>query len=132
MVRSLPAALASCLALALLTGCGPTERPAATPAPPASAPAAAVGLDRVMGHEAPALLALFGQPALDVREGPARKLQFRSSICVLDAYLYPPATGGEPKVTWIDARTPTGPDLDRASCIAALARAERPKPRARR
>jgi hypothetical protein len=43
-------------------------------------------------------------------------------VCVLDAYLYPPAAGKEPVVTWIDARRPTGEDFDRASCIAALTR----------
>ena len=132
MARSLPLPLTPLAALALLAGCGPTERPAPIPAPPPAVAAPAVGLDRVMGHDAAGLQALFGAPALDVHEGPARKLQFRSTVCVLDAYLYPPATGGEAKVTWIDARTPTGPDLDRASCIAALARVERPKPKPHR
>jgi hypothetical protein len=82
-----------------------------------------------MGQTAPALTALFGSSTLDVREGQARKLQFRSPACVLDAYLYPPANGGEAKVTWIDARTPVGADFDRASCIASLARVEPPKPK---
>ena len=43
-----------------------------------------------MGQSAQALVALFGDANLDVREGPARKLQFSSPVCVLDAYLYPP------------------------------------------
>lgn len=76
-----------------------------------------------MGRDAPVLLALFGPAALDLREGPARKLQFRGPACTLDAYLYPPPAGGAPRVTWVDARTPVGADMDRASCVAALARA---------
>ena len=75
-----------------------------------------------MAQEARALTALFGPAELDLREGPAHKLQYRGSACVLDAYLYPPAGGGEPRVTWIDARTPQGGDFDRASCVAALTR----------
>lgn len=75
-----------------------------------------------MGTEARALIAQFGAPALDQREGPARKLQFRGTACVLDAYLYPPAGGGTPRVTWIDARNPRGNDIDRSACIAALSR----------
>ena len=61
------------------------------------------------------------QPDLDLREGPARKLQFLGPACVLDAYLYPPRSGrGEPVVTYVDARQPDGRDMDRASCVAAL------------
>ncbi|NIJ08171.1 hypothetical protein FHS31_001788 [Sphingomonas vulcanisoli] len=107
-------------ALLLLAACGETgtQRPASI-APP---PRAVSGVDRVMGHDAKALALLFGRPALDLHEGAAHKLQFRGVACVLDAYLYPPAGGGEPKVTWIDARTPAGADFDRASCVAALAR----------
>ena len=73
-----------------------------------------------MGRNARALVALLGDPGLDVREGPARKLQFLGPACVLDAYLYPPRGGGEPVVTHVDARMPDGRDIDRASCVAAL------------
>lgn len=103
----------------LLAGCATTSTPAPTPivhAPPPS------GLDRVIGRDARALQILFGEPDLDVREGPARKLQYTGPICVLDAYLYPPSTGREPIVRHLDARTPAGEDFDRASCIAALSR----------
>jgi hypothetical protein len=81
----------------------------------------------VLGRTAAVLSAQLGRPALDIREGTARKLQFESPACVLDAYLYPPAAGGEPIVTHLDARLPDGRDMDRASCIAALvaARARR-------
>lgn len=110
-------------ALVPLAGCA---MPVAAPPPPAVAasppPVAQVGLERVMGREAAAVIALLGTPALDLREGPARKLQFRGAACVLDAYLYPPVEGGPARVTYLDARTPQGGDLDRASCIAALVR----------
>lgn len=109
-------------ALFLIAGCAPAPQP--IPAPPLLSTA---GLDRVMGKDARTLTALFGEPGLDIREGPARKLQFASDVCVLDLYLYPPAAGSVPVVTYVDARRPTGEDFDRASCVAALAR--RPQPR---
>lgn len=84
-----------------------------------------VGLERVIGQNATGLIALFGQPDADTREGPARKLQFAGPICVLDAYLYPKegnGSGGEQRVTYLDAREPDGSTIDRASCVAALTR----------
>lgn len=80
------------------------------------------GLDRVIGKTATQLVALFGPADLDGREGQARKLQFVGPVCVLDTYLYPSKDGAEPVATYIDARLPTGDDIDRASCIAALSR----------
>ena len=116
------------LALLALAGCATVAPPAPAPAPvrapaaPTPAPPAGAGLDRVMGQDAHALEELFGTPNQDVREEGARKLQFASTACVLDAYLYAKAAGREPVVTWIDARLPSGDDIDRASCIAALSR----------
>jgi hypothetical protein len=106
--------------LALLTACASTGPVTVSAAPPPVRIEA--GLDRVMGKDARALIALFGSPDQDVREEPARKLQYASNICVLDAYLYPSAAGREPVVTHVDARLPNGDDIDRASCIAALSR----------
>lgn len=80
------------------------------------------GLERVVGQNAQALEGLFGKPDLDVHEASARKLQYSSAICVLDAYLYPPKAKSEPIVTHVDARQPDGRDIDRASCVAALVR----------
>ena len=80
------------------------------------------GQEGVIGRDARTLIGQFGEPDLDIREGTARKLQFAGPACILDAYLYPRAGGGEPLVTHIDARLPDGRDMDRASCIAALTR----------
>ena len=80
------------------------------------------GLDRVMGRNATSLISLFGNADQDVREDNSRKLQFSSGICILDAYLYTPAKGKEPLVSYVDARQPDGGPIDRASCVAALTR----------
>ncbi len=114
---------AAILALSLLAaGCTSSERPATAAAPRIPIPRAA-GLDRVLGQSATALTQVFGRPDLDLIEGPARKLQFGSTICVLDAYLYSPASArGEPVVTHIDTRQRDGSSIDRASCVAALMR----------
>jgi len=110
---------------ALVAGCVAPVREAAAPAvrPPVAPPPPVYsnnGLESVMGQSARALISLFGNPDLDVREGSARKLQFLGPVCVLDAYLYPPRAGAEPVVTHIDARLPDGRDIDRSSCVAAL------------
>ncbi len=113
------------LAGAALAGCVPrtVEAPPVPAAGPPPAPAySTAGLESVMGRGARALVALFGNPDLDVREGAARKLQFLGPACVLDAYLYPPGSGGDPVVTHVDARLPDGRDMDRSSCVAALSR----------
>jgi hypothetical protein len=117
----------SLAAMMLVAGCASTrtEAPPVGPAPRAvqrPVPYNSTGLESVIGRTARALETQFGRPALDVREGAARKLQFAGPACVLDAYLYPPKGGGEPIVTHVDARLPDGRDLDRASCVAALSR----------
>jgi hypothetical protein len=89
----------------------------------AATPVAAQGPSGIIGSNAAALVAQLGRADLDLREGPARKLQFLGPACVLDAYLYPPRGGrGEPVVTHIDARLPDGREMDRSSCVAALSR----------
>jgi hypothetical protein len=112
------------LAAALLAGCvSPRNEPppAAVTAQPVVQTYARQGLESVMGRNARTLTSLLGSPGLDIREGPARKLQFAGPVCVLDAYLYPPRSGGgEAVVTHVDARLPDGRDMDRASCVAAL------------
>ena len=110
----------------LLAGCAatPAPRPPVAAAPSVRPAVSAAGLQAVIGRTAAVLAAQFGKADLDVREGSARKLQFVGPACVLDTYLYPPAGGGEPIVTHVDARLPDGRDMDRASCVAALSRRE--------
>lgn len=68
----------------------------------------------------------FGTPRLDVREGDMRKLQFVSSACVLDIYLYPLRPGGEPVATWLQARRASdGAEVDRLACMQALRERQR-------
>lgn len=110
-------------AFVLLAGCGagntppPVTRAAPMPVPQPGMAA----LTSVMGQNANALIAQFGRPQLDVSEGAARKLQFGSQICVLDAYLYPPQSGrGDPVVTFAETRQRDGKPIDQSSCAAAL------------
>lgn len=111
------------LGLALLAAGCASVKPATTEIPkPAPPRFSIVGLENVMGQTAHTLEAQFGEPDLDIREGAARKLQFASQVCVLDAYLYAPGRGEEPVVSYVDARLPDGRDVDRASCVAALTR----------
>jgi hypothetical protein len=116
------------LTTVVLAGCAPvSQRPHGTPPvtrPPVvvTPPRAPAGLEAVIGHDARALIALFGMPGLDAREGPARKLQFLGRACVLDAYLYPPRAGAEPVVAYVDTRLPDGRDTDKAGCVEALSR----------
>jgi hypothetical protein len=114
---------AAIAALVALSGCASVPKmPVAPVKGPALPPPIAAGLDRVIGKDARALDTLFGTPDQDVREEGARRLQYVSAVCVLDAYLYAKTPGKEPVVTWVDARLPNGEDIDRASCVAALSR----------
>jgi hypothetical protein len=106
--------------LALVAGCVAPSGPRPVAGPVMPQPHAVPGLEGVMGADARSLAQRLGRPDLDIREGAARKLQFSSAACVLDAYLYPQAAGAEPVVTHVDARLPDGRDIDRASCAAAL------------
>ena len=142
--RIAPAMLAALSLAAMVGGCGgnaggvrsggaaaqtgtpsriPPTRPAGRRRPPPAQTLALPGLEGVIGASAGDLARQFGPARLEVWEGDARKLQFSGSACVLDIYLYPPAAGGEPKATYMDARRSSdGKDVDRANCIAALRR----------
>jgi hypothetical protein len=115
-VKTLPfLALPTLAALGACAGTSPPPTRIAAPPPAIAAPSL-----QVIGATAQALIARLGQPALDQREGPARKLQFRGEACILDAYLYPQPNNAPAHVTWIDARDRQGKDVDKAGCIAAL------------
>jgi len=109
--------LASTLVLA---ACATRPEQPVVQAPPAVSPPPRVR-STILGLTASELVGHFGNPALQVREGVGLKLQFRSSRCVLDAYLYPPESGsGVQRVTFVDTRLPSGVAADQATCISAL------------
>lgn len=100
------------------------------PGQPSAIPRAATGVAEAGGiGDAGTLAGLgvdavarrFGTPALDIVEGPGRRLQFRGA-CVLDVFFYAPAPGRPQAATHIDARDTAGQAVDRARCIDALGR----------
>jgi hypothetical protein len=109
-----PVAIALALAACATAPREPTPAPA-TPAAVVRPTGALVGLS------ASELIGRFGQPALQVREGPGVKLQWAGASCVLDAFLYA-SSGGHERATHVEARRPTGDPLDAQSCALALAR----------
>ena len=112
---------------ALLAGCVSRTAETSPSQVPPPQPYSTLGLEGVIGSTARILVAQFGSPALDLREGSARKLQFSGAACVLDAYLYPARDGAEPVVTHVDARLPDGREMDRSSCVAALSAQQQPR-----
>ena len=75
----------------------------------------------LIGLTASQLVQRLGNPALQIREGQSLKLQFRSAACILDAYLYRPASGQGPElVAHVDTRLRSGADTNQSACIAAL------------
>lgn len=117
-------AVAAILTLALLGGCAapaqktPATAPAAAkpatapqqaarPAPAAEPEAEPVVLpppDSLLGRDAGEVAELLGDPSFRRRDKPAELWQFRGEACVLDLFLYPPATGGQHQVTHYGVR----------------------------
>lgn len=120
MIRKL-IILSALPALAACASTGAVNTPA-LPTATASPLNKVQGLEMVMGKTASQLKRLFGDPQADVLESPARKLQFASGACILDAYLYPEKAGSEGRVTHIDTRRSDGAEVDRVSCVNALRR----------
>ena len=112
----LPAALALTLA-----ACSAPPPPAALPQAPSPLPASRTGLT---GATQAQLAARFGAPSFVLREGPGLKLQWQNMTCVLDVYLYPPASGGGlPAVAHVDTRRPgSGDSVPVEGCAASLTR----------
>ena len=112
--------LAPVTAALLVAACASTPRPSpVTPARPVVEEAPERG--DLIGLTTDELRVRFGQPRLTIREGAGTKLQFATAACVLDAYLYPPASGsGVARVTHVDTRTRDGRGAEQASCLAAI------------
>lgn len=110
----------SALAVSTLSACvapSPGSRPSGGMSPPPMAGSYGKA-QPLVGLDAKRLIAMFGQPRLDIRDRTVRKLQFMTAggKCVLDTYLYTTARGREPTVTHIDTRLTDGSDVDPASC----------------
>jgi hypothetical protein len=105
----------------LLASCATAPQKPVVQTQPAPATSTEPQTRRLLGLTAQELVGQLGNPQLQVREGNSLKLQFRTNRCVLDAYLYPSASGSGPlKVTFVDTRTPSGVGTDQAACISAL------------
>lgn len=105
----------------LLAAC--TTAPQAPPRPTTAIPRPQPQPPRgsLLGLSTDELVARFGRPGFQVREGPGLKLQWSVPGCVLDAYLYPPPAGaGVARVTYAEARRADGSPTDQAGCIAAV------------
>ena len=105
----------------LLAACAstPAPQPVATPAP--ATPANPDDHRALAGMTAGELIAHFGRPRLQITEGIGTKLQFAGPACILDAYLYPPGSGGgTPRVTDIEARNFQGASVNTQSCVYAI------------
>ncbi len=105
----------------LLAGCGTTTTSIPVVTPDAAAPSVTPQRGALVGLDASALIGRFGQPRLQVREGSGTKLQFGGGTCLLDAYLYPPASGsGLARVTHIDTRNRDGRPVALAECVRMI------------
>ena len=103
-----------------LAACSTIPKTAPVPVATRPAPRPSAELVGLSVHE---LGLRFGQPRFQVQEGPGTKLQWTRGGCVLDVYLYPPLGGhGNERVTYADARRPSGADLDLRSCLALMER----------
>lgn len=109
-------------AVLLLSACTTTPKP--TPAPPPAQPPSRpepVQRSDLTGLTVEDLGQRFGAPSFQVREGSGLKLQWAVPGCILDTYLYPPPSGaGVARVTYVDARRPSGDPTDIAGCILAV------------
>jgi hypothetical protein len=107
----------------LLAGCAARVPETTGPVQATPAPAKREIHTNLSGATAGELMQLLGQPALQIREGPGLKLQFRGRSCILDTYLYPPQQGSGPeRVTYIDARTSSGGSTDKEECVLSMVR----------
>lgn len=86
----------------------------------ANGPRPAGEFERLLNKDATSVMQILGLPVQDAQEGPARRLQFAGPACILDVYLYPPAEGAEPRVTYASARVADGREADRNLCITIL------------
>jgi hypothetical protein len=103
-----------------------TQAAIARPEPDHAAPAGALGgvrpplkdVGELIGLERNELQARLGDPALRRRDAPAEIWQYRSSLCVLDLFLY--RDGQAVRVTNAEVRPRDGRELPAATCLSSL------------
>jgi outer membrane biogenesis lipoprotein LolB len=111
--------LLSGLAILLLAGCATApQRPA--PVTPTPTPIRPIQRGDLIGLTTQELGERFGAPSFQVREGPGVKLQWASTACVLDAFLYAAPGTNVLRVAYVDARRPSGDPTERSGCISAI------------
>jgi hypothetical protein len=104
-----------------LAACATQPTPVQTEQQQAPPPASVNARGYLIGLTAEQLVQRFGNPALQIREGNSWKLQFRSGLCVLDAYLYPGANGQMTyRVTYVETRTPSLGSIGQTECISSF------------
>jgi hypothetical protein len=109
------------LGVLLLAACAPRPAPTPVPVKPTATGQPSQHDHRtVNGMTAGELIQHFGKPRLQIVEGEGTKLQFAGPNCVMDVYLYPPAGGGTPRATLIEARNFQGGDVSAQSCALAI------------
>jgi hypothetical protein len=109
------------LATLSLAACATQTTPVQTQQEQAPPPAPENTRGHLIGLTAEELVQRFGTPALQIREGNSWKLQFRSRLCVLDAYLYPGANGQTTyRVTYVEARTPSLASIGQTECLSSF------------
>ena len=100
-----------------LTACAGKKAPPVAPVQPV------VSSGPLIGMSSSQLTQRFGAPYLQIREGESIKLQYRSALCVLDAYLYPdPRNRSQYRVLHVDTRTRGGDAMSEAACVPNLGR----------
>jgi hypothetical protein len=76
----------------------------------------------LFGLPAEGVSALFGEPRLTRRDGPAQVWQYANAVCVLDLFLYSDADPTRPEVTYFEAREGGNATLDPLPCVRSLLR----------
>jgi hypothetical protein len=131
--RPYAAALLPCLALGLLSACGPTAETAppakvATPAPeltPEPVPLAemhprpAAEPLRLMGLSPHDVQILMGDPALVRREDTMQVMLYENTGCVFEVVFYEPTLGEYFEARHLAARSPKGENVDIKACLAS-------------
>jgi hypothetical protein len=115
MIDRAPATLAVLLTILALAGCQGGAGGSAGPRTVASVDPA-----RVMGLSAGELRSRLGEAELTQRAADGQLWQYRSDQCVFDMVLYPDGAGGEPRVSYTEARRRDGGSIAPARCLGQV------------